>query len=180
MKYEVPEYSQYLDIEDENWQGKTCGIVSFKMLIDYWLDNPKTEPENFSELVEEGLGYAGYIPGVGWRHKELAQMAKGFGLDGESFDWNNEHADIAFNKTVVYLSRHPVMASIHRGLEEGGSGHLVVLTGYDDGKIFYNDPDSEKRSDVERDAPLEKFLSGWTKRIIVVHPNNCVCSKKTE
>lgn len=180
MRYEVPEYSQYLDVEDKEWQGRTCGIVSLKMLVDYWLDNPNNEPEEFEKLIENGLERSAYIPGIGWRHHELSQMAKGSGLDGESFDWTDEHKDVAFNRAVAHLSEHPIMASVYKNLKEGESGHLVVLTGYENGRIFYSDPDSKKREDVEREATLEDFLNGWTKRIILVHPDNCVCTKEKE
>jgi uncharacterized protein YvpB len=178
MRAEVPLYSQYIDVENKDWQGKSCGIVALKMLLDYWMDNPNEKPEKFEELIDEGLGYGGYVPGLGWAHKELAIMAKGYGLDGQSFDWSDEHTDIAFNKTVPHLTNHPVMVSIHKDLKEDGPGHLVVLTGYEDGKIFYSDPDSKKRTDVEREASLQKFLKGWTKRIIVIHPSRCSCSKE--
>jgi len=175
MRFKVPAYSQFLDVENKDWQGKSCGIVSLKMLFDYWHPKRELKPEDFDDLINEGLAFGGYIPGVGWRHKELAEIARGHGLEGQNFDWTNDHTDIAFNKTIPHLTRHPVMASVHRDLKEGESGHLVVLTGYEDGRIFYNDPDSKKRKDIERSVSLHEFLNGWKKRIIVIHDDECNC-----
>jgi len=178
MRYTTPQYSQFLDVKDKEWKGKSCGIVSLKMLMDYWLDNPSAAPEKFEELINEGLGCGGYVPGVGWRHKELADVARSHGLDGENFDWTDEHVDVAFNKVVPHLAVHPVMASIYRDLNGDEPGHLVVLTGYEDGRISYNDPDSKKRKDVERSVPLQEFLDGWKKRIVLIHPKDCICDKE--
>ena len=176
MKFEVPEYSQFLDVDDEEWKGRSCGIVSLKMLLDYWNNESETTPEDVENLITEALDFDAYLPGTGWKHKELVDIAKAHHLEGENLDWTSEHPDIAFNKAVPHLAKHPVMTSVFKDLKPGKSGHLVVVTGYEGGKVFYNDPDSKNREGIERNASLNEFLNGWTRRIIVIHPKECDCN----
>ena len=176
MKFDTPGYSQFLDVEDEEWKDRCCGILSLKMLLDYWGGQSNISPEDVESLIGEGLEIGAYIPDIGWKHKELVELAQNHGLDGEDFDWMDEHPDVALNKVIPHLSEHPIIVSIHKDLIEGNSGHLVVLTGYEDGQIFYNDPDAKTRGDIERSAPLQKFLDGWKRRVVVVHPHDCTCS----
>jgi len=176
MKFDVPAYSQFLDVDDEKWNGKSCGIVSLKMLLDYWDNESEVTPEGINNLITEALASDAYIPGVGWRHKGLVDVARAHGLEGENLDWTSEHQDIAFNKVIPHLAKHPVMASVFKNLKPGESGHLVVATGYESGKVFYNDPDSKERENIEKSAPLNEFLNGWTRRIVVIHPKECDCN----
>ena len=176
MNFKTPEYSQFLDIENEEWKNKSCGILSLKMLIDYWSGQNDVDPKDIENLIDEGLTIDAYIPDVGWRHDGLVEIAKNHGLDGESFDWMDEHPDIAFNKIIPHLSEHPVIASIYKDLVNGDSGHLVVLTGYEDGKVLYNDPNAKSRGDINKNAPLQKFLDGWKRRVVVIHPSDCKCN----
>jgi ABC-type bacteriocin/lantibiotic exporter with double-glycine peptidase domain len=177
MKFETPKYSQHLDVEESDWQDKSCGILCLKTLLDYWGEKEGIPHRDADELIQEGLSIDGYIPGVGWKHKELVELARQHGFDGENLEWPDEHPDVAFNKAVPHLMEHPIMASVHKNLIEGNGGHLVVVTGYEDGKIFYNDPDSELRDDVERSVTLKEFLDGWKQRIVVIHPEDCECSE---
>jgi len=176
MKFETPEYSQFLDIKDEDWQGRSCGILCLKTLIDYWFGNKKMDSKDMDALIQEALDIDGYIPEIGWKHKELAEVAKKHKLDGENFDWTDEHPDVAFNRIIPHLTTHPVIASIYKDLDKEKNGHLVVITGYEDGNVYYNDPDSKKKAGIKRSAPLQAFLDGWTRRIVVIHPTDCNCN----
>ena len=176
MKFNVPAYSQFLDIDDKEWSGRSWGIVSLKMLLDYWNNESEVAPEDLENLVTEALDLDAYIPGIGWKHKELVDTAKAHGMEGENLDWTDEYQDVAFNKVVPYLEKHPVIASVFKDLKAGESGHLVVVTGYEDGNIYYNDADSKDRESIKRSVPLKEFLDGWTKRIVVIHPKECDCN----
>lgn len=176
MRFKVPRYSQYLDIKEKEWQEKSCGILCLKTLLDYWGEKEGIAPKNADELVEEGLKIDGYIPGVGWKHRELVWIAKNYGLDGENLEWPDEHYDIAFNRIIPHLEEHPIIASVHKDLIKEKGGHLIVITGYEDGKIFYNDPASKLRNDIERSVTLQEFIEGWKQRIVIIHPQRCRCS----
>jgi len=177
MKFKTPKYSQFLDVEDKEWKNKSCGILSLKMLLDYWNHKEETSAEDVENLITEGLAADAYVPEVGWKHRELVNLSQNHGLDGENFDWAHEHPDVAFNRVMPHLSKHPVMVSIHKDLSEDGPGHLAVLTGFEDGRVFYNDPDAKSREDIERSVPLQKFLNGWKRRMVVIHPKECTCNK---
>lgn len=177
MKFKTPQYSQFLDVDDREWQNKSSGILSLKMLIDYWDHQMEVSSEDVEALIAEGLEIDAYIPNVGWGHRQLVDISQNHGLDGENFDWIGEHPDVAFNRVIPHISKHPIMASIHKNLNEDNPGHLIVLTGYEDGRVFYNDPDSRTRHDIERSVPLQEFLDGWKRRIVVIHPKKCNCNK---
>jgi len=176
MRFDTPEYSQFLDVDDEEWRDKCSGILSLKMLLDFWSGQSDISPEDVEDLISEALEINAYIPDVGWKHKELVEVAQNHGLGGENFDWVGEHPDVAFNRVIPHLSEHPIMVSIRKDLVKDNPGRLVVLTGYEDGKIFYNDPDAKTRGDIKRNAPLQKFLDGWKHKIVVIHPDECTCS----
>jgi uncharacterized protein YvpB len=60
----------------------------------------------------------------------------------------------------------PVIASIHRGFNSKSSyGHLVVITGFDDKLVYYNDPG---KHDGIRTVAINDFMKGWKKRLIVI------------
>lgn len=165
IKHKVPPASQHLHIKIKKWQSKACGITCLAMLFEYF--KLHTSPD---ELLKKGLKIGGYIENIGWRHKSLVQISEYYGLKGENFDWSEIDAKISFKKTLVYLNKYPVMASIHNSFNPSRGGHLVVLTKFNGKKVFYNDPDSYNVKNVARSIALKKFLDGWKKRIIVIYP----------
>lgn len=169
MRFDVPGYSQHLDVKNLRWKRRSCGIVALKMAMDFH----SPEKENvlaLSQLVREGFEARAYIKNVGWSHRELAKLATRHGLNGTNYDWFHETPPSAFKKLLRFLQRTPVIASIYRNLKPNSHGHLVIVTGFDNGVVFYNDPDSRTRKGIARKAPLRKFLNGWKRRIIVIHP----------
>ena len=60
----------------------------------------------------------------------------------------------------------PVIASIHRGFNPKSSfGHLIVVTGFDEKLVYYNDPG---KHDGIRNVAIADFTKGWKKRLIVI------------
>lgn len=165
MIFDVPKYSQHLDVRDGDWKEKSCGIVAVKMVLDYW----RMSSPDCDELIKKGIEMDGFISGVGWKHKELSLLAKSFGVEAENFDWAKEEKDAAFKKLEDFLEKYPVVASIYSGFNpETKNGHLIVLTGMDDNFVHYNDPDSEGREEIAGKILIDKFLAGWKKRVIVI------------
>lgn len=164
--FNVPAYSQFLDVKDNKWKDASCGIVSLKMVLDFWGKNKNSE---IGKLIKLGLNNKAFIPDVGWKHKELALLVRKFGLRGRNYDWFRDNPKIAFKKLLPKLKKYPVIVSIHRNLELGKSGHLVVLTGAGNKQVFYNDPDSKTRKGIKKESSLNKFLKGWKRRIIVIY-----------
>lgn len=165
--FKVPAYSQILDVKEKKWKDASCGVVSLKMVLDFW-DKSKSLP--IRELIDLGLKQNAFIPDVGWKHKELALLAEKFSLKSRNYDWFKDSPKVAFKKLMPKLKKYPVIVSIYKNLEPGKSGHLVVLTGIKNKRVFYNDPDSKTRKDIKRQSSLDDFLSGWKRRVIVIYP----------
>jgi ABC-type bacteriocin/lantibiotic exporter with double-glycine peptidase domain len=165
MIHDVPQYSQHLHIETEEWQNKSCGIASLGMLLAY-----HGMPIPLSHLLAEGLLRGAYLPGIGWKHKELVELARVFGGHGENFDWASLDAAAAFEHAKGHLAHYPILASIHRQFDPHNGGHLIVLTGIDDTYVYYNDPDVHEENKIAGAVSIETFLNGWKKRIIAIYP----------
>ncbi|MFH0803582.1 MAG: C39 family peptidase [Candidatus Tagabacteria bacterium] len=173
MKFNVPSYSQYLDIKNKEWQDRACGIIALKSILDFWSDENKKIYPDGDKLVEIGLELNAYIPDIGWRHKELVDIAKSLDLDGKNFDWFKKTPEEAFQKMFPYLEKYPLAASVHPLFEtQNQGGHLVVLTGFENNILYYNDPASEIREEIAQEIPLDNFLKGWKRRIIAIYPKS--------
>jgi len=171
MHSAVPAYSQHLDVKNRAWRHRGCGIVALKMVLDHWHATgriPRTA--SLPRLIREGTQKSAYLRNVGWVHRGLAMLAGAHGLTGRNYDWAKETPARAFKKLQREARRGPVLASIHRNLNSKNGGHLVVIIGIRDGAVFYHDPDSKTRRGIARRASIKKFLNGWKRRIIAVHP----------
>jgi uncharacterized protein YvpB len=60
------------------------------------------------------------------------------------------------------------MASVFKNFNPKNNGHFIVLTGFENNKIYYNETASKKREEIKKEIPLEKFLKGWRKMIVVI------------
>lgn len=165
--FKVPAYSQFLDVKDKKWQRRSCGIVVLKMILDFWGSGDKITADN---LIKLGLKKNAYISGIGWRHKDLTLLSKNLGFKGKNYDWFKNKPKTAFKKLLPKLKKQPIIASICKNLNFGESGHLVVLAGFKNNHIFFNDPDSKTRKGIRKKASLKKFLNGWKRRVIVIYP----------
>lgn len=163
--HRIPRYSQHLDIREPEWQPKSCGVVAVGMVLAYWGNRSKPQ-----RLLREALFLGAYVPGIGWAHRGLAELAEQQGFYGKNFDWFSEPPVRAFEKLIRHVNRYPVIASIHKQFKVENGGHLIVVTGIHDGFVFYHEPDSTGREEIERSTPIETFIYGWKRRIIVVKP----------
>lgn len=158
---EVPHLVQYYNIEDEIWQGRSCGIVSLAMIFDYY-----SVKFDLGELIQQGLDGDGYLDGVGWKHDAIVELAKKYGFESRRVE----------NETVENLiesldSNEPLIISIHKNFDPSEGGHLAVLNGYfeSEGEIegFYiNDPIGAQYKHKNQFISYEKFMAGWKKRAI--------------
>ncbi len=169
MRWEVPLYSQRLDIKSRTWQHRACGIVALKMVIDHFKPRHATH-RTFSRLITQGQRSGAYIRNVGWSHRGLAYLSQRYGFSGRNYDWWKKTPHFAFKKLVTHLKKGPVLASIYQNLRPNSHGHLVAVTGFEKNIVFYNDPDSHTRRGITRRASVAKFLRGWKRRVVVVRP----------
>ena len=164
--FNVPAYSQFLDVKNRHWRNKSCGVVALKSVLEYW----KNGDIDVDALTKRGKKLKAYLEDIGWKHAGLALLARQHGLRAKNFDWAKFPSHAAWKKLGAELKNGPVIASIYKNLKPKTSGHLVVITGIKKGLIYYNDPGSKTKRDVEKRASKARFLRGWKKRIIVVLP----------
>ena len=160
---EVPHWIQFYDISDDQWQGRSCGIVSLAMILEYY-----GVQVDLNDLIEQGLEKDGYIKGIGWKHQIICDLAREYGLKSQRTE--NEVID----NLVESLERdEPVIISIHKNFDISKGGHLVVLNGYYVANnellgFYLNDPVGASYKHKNQFIKLDKFLEGWKKRVIYV------------
>ena len=160
--YDVPFYSQFQDIPGVEWQKKGCGIAALAMAIEFYKPNSVAVMQLLAESIEAGA----YQPGIGWKHKQLSSVVENYGLEGKNYDFSKLGNLAAFERMKYFLQDGPVVVSIHNKFNPKATlGHIVVVTGIENGFIHYNDPAGMK---VEKKISTSNFLKGWKKRFIVV------------
>ncbi|RJQ30034.1 hypothetical protein C4565_01175 [Candidatus Parcubacteria bacterium] len=169
MKKNIPKYSQYIDVNLTNWKSHACGIVSLRMITDYY--NYKYKKVAIDKTIKQGLVLHAYIPGIGWAYKGLIRTAKLYGCKGIFFDWKDIKTEDAYKKMIKYLIDGPIMVSIPKDFNEKNSSHLVVLESIKNDKVTLLDPATTNRDNVICSVTLEKFLLHWKKRILIIRPN---------
>lgn len=184
MILKVPYYSQIKDTRNPKWKNDSCGIAALKMVLDFY------RPTNFSidDLYQKGLGLGGYKYRVGWYHHSLALLAKQFVHKAVTRSWNIPKASLehlkqrGFGEEDIEIietqqleegimtlkqelsKKHPVIVSLPKGFQEGSSGHLVTLIGFDKEGFIVNDPLDGKKLQLD----FEKFKKVWSKRAILI------------
>lgn len=112
----------------------------------------------FGEDVEEfDLEEACETSWLGNTCGELVQCIKKYGFEAEEV----ENITIDYIKTNL-RKNHPIIAQLDPAILYGGLegfGHFVVITGIQDDKVYYNDPDM----DAEMTQSITDFLKAWNK-----------------
>lgn len=164
MTFDVPKYSQRLDVFSKDWRDRACGIVAVKTAMDFYgIKTPSVD-----ELIKEGLEIDAYIHGVGWKHQGLLDLAVRYGCEGERFDWKERTPTDALKNLKKLLAIGPVICSIHKDFDPANGGHLIVVTGMEDRAVSYAEPDSATRDDVHRVIPVQMLFDGWKQRGIMI------------
>ncbi len=159
----VPFYSQFADISSPKWRGVGCGIASLAMLIEYYEPGAVT----VDELLAQGIDAGAFLPNAGWKHRDLVNLSRRYGLDGNNYDLSGESKSAAYATLKRHLADGPVMVSVHYKFDPKSTiPHLAVINGIADGKVYHNDP-AGKKSGVVSEA---EFLAAWKKRFIVIRP----------
>jgi predicted double-glycine peptidase len=159
----VPFYSQFADISAPEWRKIGCGIASLAMLIDFY--EPAVPVDT---LLQQGITSGAYIESAGWSHAGLIALAERYGLSGATHSLADRSMSSAFADLEDVVSEGPVMVSVHYTFQPTNPiPHLVVVTGIEDGLVYYNDP-AEKAGGGS--ISIEQFQSAWKKRYIEIRP----------
>jgi hypothetical protein len=157
-------YSQFLDVQSPEWRDRACGIVALGSMMAHW---DVADAPSLDDLITIGVQNGAYLPGVGWKHQGIVELATRYGLAGKCFDWFAEDPWVAFLKFIELLGDGPVIASIHRDFDVKNGGHLVIVEDAN-GVVRYHDSAARERTDIERTASVGTFLVGWKRRAIAI------------
>jgi uncharacterized protein YvpB len=160
----VPFYSQFADITAPFWKGKSCGVVSLAMLLEFYT-RATTTPDS---ILVQAIAKNGFIPNIGWTYKSLIDVSRAYGMTGSSYDLGGQtraHAFVAFKEA---LESGPVIASVHYQFDPTSTiPHLVLITDITGDTLTYNDP-AEKFGAGK--ISTTAFIKAWKKRFIVIRP----------
>jgi hypothetical protein len=170
MRYEVPFFSQSTDIQSDDWKYRGCGLASLKMVIDFWNAKEGKDQVSFDSVFEVGMAAKAYAEGVGWTHLGLVKTASGFNFSAYNADLAFISLDDAFERLINDLNIGPVIVSVHPRFDASASGgHLVVVTGYEDGQLFINDPLNINEKEGKISISEEDFKKAWKRRFILAY-----------
>lgn len=113
-----------------------CGPTVVAMVAAGLTGDNSVTPYKVAQFSEDNGYYAGEA-GTSWAL--MTEGAEHFGIHGE---------EIGLDKNEIFSTLeegHPVVCSMKPG-DFTTTGHFIVLTGTEDGKIRVNDPNSRKRS----------------------------------
>ena len=177
MHHEVPFHSQYEGITDPAWKWRGCGIVALKMVLDYWhIEKPENKTVPISELLKVGREMNAYREEIGWIHSGLVRMAQRYGYEALNTDFaangpSPKSALEAWDALLNELQHGPVLASVYAGLDsERGGGHIIIVTGFENDLVAFNDPEGTNAGDGKRFIVLSRFLSAFKRRAIIIRP----------
>lgn len=128
-----------------------CGPASLRAICQYY----KVGPESHKDFIKECETSKKY----GTRPEDLIRIAKKYGLDAK------EHYEMSIKQLQGYLdSGKPVIVTIQawgdkKYYDKLESGHYAVAIGYDDEKIYFEDPSVHRRKRGE--LMKDEFLDRW-------------------
>lgn len=175
MKIKVTHYSQYLDVTDELWQPRGCGVACLKML----LDSRGARTPSLDEMIAQGCAIGAHGE-YGWKHDGLVALARQYGTKLSRAEWrhsdtksNDELNEEGIDFIVSELrARRPVIVSAIKKFQEADKFHMVVLTGFEERDgiatgFYYHDSDTQVRGEGENlFVPLDTFRAKWRRMAI--------------
>ncbi len=143
----------------------TCGITALRMVLLYFGKNISSE-----EIIKK----VGGIKKYGVRTIKLAEFAKNLGFKVYCYSYNKKLAKgkARIKKPskldiIKFLKKKlPVIISVRSFLlfneEPSKAGHFIVITKYEKGRFWYNDPDDGKQHKIKED----ELLFAWFNNIL--------------
>lgn len=175
MKLTVPYYSQHLDVTDEVWKSRACGIVCLKML----LESKGVNTPPLDEMIGQGCAIGAHGE-WGWKHDGLVALGKQYGAKLSCAEWrqsNIKSSDEMNEEGIKFLiselhAHRPVIVSAIKKFLEDDKFHMVVLTGFEESSgevtgFYYHDPDHEIEISGENlFVPIDTFRAKWRRMAI--------------
>ena len=180
MKISVPYYSQYLDVADELWRPRACGVACLKMLLEAKGEHAPT----LDEMIAQGCAIGAHGE-YGWKHDGLVALARQYGVKLSRNEWRQSESntpDELNEEGVNFLiselrSGRPVIVSAVKNFEEDDKFHMVILTGFEEesGEVtgfYYHDSDTTSRGDGKNlHVSINIFRAKWRRMAIFKKQN---------
>lgn len=147
-------YSQY---SGELMGLSGCGPTCLSMVCIYLLNDPQYTPEYVAAFAEQN-GYS--VPGKGSSWTLISEGGKELGLDV---------IEIPLDETRIIQNLeagNPIICAMGPG-DFTTTGHFIVMTGFQEGKLKINDPNSPARSNTlwEYDKIKDQISNLWVCRL---------------
>lgn len=147
----------------------SCGASAVQMVLEaYGIDTDHTRI--YRELKNDINGYT--------KKTELRKVLESYGAEFREFAKEASHGDVKIveDKNLEHLLSHmdekkPIITNI----STLGSGHYIVLRGYDQRNIFYNDStkkDMQKISDRDFESSWKSANGKWVNWYMVIDSVN--------
>lgn len=176
MKLKIPYYSQKIDVKNDEWKNRACGIVCLSMVLDFFDKNTLS----LDELIELGVESGAYGKS-GWIHKGLIDIADKFGVVLESREFKlSDNVETLREEGIKQITKAlkegtPVLVSVVKQFKYSDKFHMVVLVGFDGSEenlkgFYYHDPDADSAEEGENlFVPIETFRKQWRRMAIFIH-----------
>lgn len=180
----VPYYSQYVDVKNEEWKHRSCGIVCAKMMLAYL---GMARGVSLDDFILEGITLGAYSE-YGWTHKGIASLAEMYGATLIPQEWRKkinspEGYEVQFTEGLAVLlteirAGRPVIVSVVKKFKYPRKFHMVILVGEvkNDQQItqglLYHDPEySSVEEGAFRIVSLAVFQEYWRGMAILCNPS---------
>ena len=187
IKLDIPFYSQFTNVAQEEWKERACAPTCLKMVLDF-LSGGKFE-KGIDDLIKEGLVIVGgYEPGNGWTHAGIIRLAHNHGFQAyleefrtikvnveEKTFSKSDFEDLLIEKGIEKIkntlgSGLPVIISCSKNFDEFHKFHQVVLIGFDDNGFYYHEPHKESEEEgANRFVDFQTFKTHWRKFAIFLN-----------
>ena len=186
MKLKVPYYSQRIDVFDQEWQPRSCLVMSAKMVAEFL--GGEIIPAD--DWIKEGV-YIGAWDGNYWKHNGIVRLLRNHGVfaysqEFKTVDVNIENgkmnegknSDLFLKKGIEKIVNNldleiPTIVSIYKYFTEKDRHHAIVIVGYEKNEggllkgFYYHDPEmSEEKGGENLFVELDDFINGW-KRLAI-------------
>ena len=134
-----------------------CGPTCLSMVCIYLLDDPQYSPKYIADFAIKN-GYC--VPGNGSSWTLISEGGEKLGLDVTELPLDK-------NRIIRNLEAgNPILCVMGPG-DFTSTGHFIVMTGYVDGKITVNDPNSPSRSEElwDYDSIKDQIRNLWACRV---------------
>lgn len=169
--------SQHDERLPADWRERSCGIAALAMVIGYYL-NGNAELATVEKIWAKGLELDAYMPNVGWKHKELALVAKSYNLEAYNRDLALlNDPEKAWQEFLLDLEGGPLVVSVYKDFSANktAASHLIVIEKIADDMVHVLDPDEKDETAGNYTIHTTTLRRGWKQRYLVVKYRN-VCS----